>query len=112
MEIQEKKPGAPRPATALRRALRPRGRSAPAAVRRSLWSAPQPHVPLHYMDAMDRPAELIQHGDDFEKAYWPVLLEPEFPQYAAFWSRFVRPLREDPDGIRLRAYLCRQAALV
>ena len=44
----------------------------------------------------------IQHGDDFEKAYWPVLLEPEFPQYAAFWSRFVRPLREDPDGIRLR----------
>ena len=45
---------------------------------------------------------LAEHGDDFEKVYWPTFVQDEFPEYAEFWRRFVQPLREHPEEIKLK----------
>lgn len=45
---------------------------------------------------------LQKHGDSFETEYWPIFLESDFPEYAEFWSRYVRKQREHPDSVRLR----------
>jgi hypothetical protein len=50
------------------------------------------------------PNALQKYGDVFERAYWRPLLEVEFPEYAVFWERFVRPQREHPNSVRLRRH--------
>ncbi len=46
----------------------------------------------------DEGLSLLQHGDRFERLWWP-LLEKDFPQYERFWLKHIIPLtnRIDPD---------------
>jgi len=51
---------------------------------------------------MESREPLAEHGDDFEKAYWPKFIRDEFPAYAEFWRRFVQPRREHPEKVKLK----------
>ncbi len=46
----------------------------------------------------DKHFNLSEHGDPYEKLWWPRLLEHEFPEYEQFWISHVVPLtnRIDP----------------
>jgi len=44
---------------------------------------------------------LEEHGDEFEKMFWPVLRH-NFPNYETFWREFVVPLTARPYGIGIR----------
>jgi hypothetical protein len=48
---------------------------------------------------MERLEPLAEHGDDFEKFYWPKFIRDEFPEYAEFWRKFVQPQREGPESV-------------
>jgi hypothetical protein len=45
---------------------------------------------------------LAAHGDPYEQTYSPLLLQPCFPAYEAFWASFVVPLTNRPRDQQLK----------
>jgi len=48
------------------------------------------------------PYALPDDGDQYEKAYYGLFLDHQFPAYEQFWNAFVTPLTNRPDDVSLQ----------
>lgn len=42
---------------------------------------------------------LAQHGDIFERHYWPLFIKDQFPSYERFWQKFIVPITNRPNDL-------------
>jgi len=50
----------------------------------------------------NRPYALPDDGDQYEKAYYGLFLDHQFPAYEQFWNAFVTPLTNRPDDVHFK----------